>query len=816
MAGGYSGNDGPVFMTLTIDGCSVTDSTITGKGSAGGIIGHGSCSAWTDVIIVNSTVSGNTITSTGSSNNKAGSVMGTIGAAGQPTTADGVTKTGGMSVSVTTADNTVKSADKVITTIYGRQGTPTGLLEIAGGTYEANPIEEGVSYAAPTEGCIIKQNDDGTYGVAADPAYGKVAKIGDTYYETLAEAIAAAQAGDTVELLADASVEGTAQIPAGVTIKSNGYKILGSIRMLGDLTLDGSLEITGGLWVGKAGETLAATLAGDKLTASYFMFQRGSYTIDADIDAVYGYLSFEGEFEVNSTITTSNTNGEPLYLRGQINLNEGASFIVKNLFLDNANTVLKVKKGASITAGSGVSLTTAGAQLYSSGDISGSISAIDGTTVSLTGGTYTQDVAEYCAKGYQSVKQPGEEQWQVGKLPNAEVVNMGPSTVTSADFGSGYWEFDLMTNAKEPNQTEPFDLQVVLNFIAKDSPEQAAESAYADYFTDFRIKIEGMTSGSIKADEDCYLAGYYAGMWVKVALTGFEIKNGVGYPVISPLFPFTYEMICSDVKDFICGIHLSEKVLNENPNLKVSLDLGMTETVEEMIEGGNFIQVGETYDYTADEMRGPVAISGPDYFTTVTGAVEAALVTGDFVKLVNNAVLEGDLELGGDLVINLGGKTLTAADKTLAIADSVVTITNGTLSGFSAANITLSGNAILTVTEESVAANFRTDADYYVSQNANGTHSIMLKSAFRVFITMVDGEPRIGFFKDCCSGSAPTYTLLGATSLENLAWKVVNYIDADDAAGASTLPLYWAKLDQAADDTKVYRFFKIGPAPAAE
>ena len=32
----------------------------------------------------------------------------------------------------------------------------------------------------------------------------------------------------------------------------------------------------------------------------------------------------------------------------------------------------------------------------------------------------------------------------------------------------------------------------------------------------------------------------------------------------------------------------------------------------------------------------------------------------------------------------------------------------------------------------------------------------------------------------------------------------------------ATLPLYWAKLDQAADDTKVYRFFKIGPAPAAE
>ena len=165
MAGGYNGTDGPVFMTLTIDGCSVTGSTITGKGSAGGIIGHGSCSAWTDVIIINSTVSESTITSTGSSNNKAGSVMGTIGAAGQPTTVNGVEKTGGMSVSVTTSGNTVKSADTVITTIYGRQGTDTGILEVAGGSYETNPIEEGVAYAAPIDGFKIEQNADGTYGL---------------------------------------------------------------------------------------------------------------------------------------------------------------------------------------------------------------------------------------------------------------------------------------------------------------------------------------------------------------------------------------------------------------------------------------------------------------------------------------------------------------------------------------------------------------------------------------------------------------------------------------------------------------------------
>ena len=35
------------------------------------------------------------------------------------------------------------------------------------------------------------------------------------------------------------------------------------------------------------------------------------------------------------------------------------------------------------------------------------------------------------------------------------------------------------------------------------------------------------------------------------------------------------------------------------------------------------------------------------------------------------------------------------------------------------------------------------------------------------------------------------------------------YVEADDAAGASTLPLYWVKLNQAADDANVYRFFKL-------
>ena len=204
MAGGYNGEDGPVFMNLTIKGCSVTGSTITGKGSVGGVIGHGSCSAWTNVVIEETTVEGNTITSTGSSNVKAGAIMGTIGAAGQPTTANGVTRTGGASVSATVAGNTVTSNGTAITTIYGRQGTPTGQLYVAGGSYDNYPIEQGVAYAAPIEGYEIVENADGTYGIQEIPAY--VAKIGDVEYTSLQAAIEAVQEGETVTLLADVNV----------------------------------------------------------------------------------------------------------------------------------------------------------------------------------------------------------------------------------------------------------------------------------------------------------------------------------------------------------------------------------------------------------------------------------------------------------------------------------------------------------------------------------------------------------------------------------------------------------------------------------
>ena len=176
---GYSGNDGPVFTTVTITGCTVENCTIVGKGSVGGVVGHATGDAWTSFGIEASTITGNTITSTSSSDNKAGIVAGTIGAAGTAQTTNGTTLTGGVSVSVTESKNEATSNGTVITTVYGRQGSSTGKLEITGGTYENNPIEDGVSYAAPADGYKLVENTDGSYGVAEDPTY---ATFGKTFY----------------------------------------------------------------------------------------------------------------------------------------------------------------------------------------------------------------------------------------------------------------------------------------------------------------------------------------------------------------------------------------------------------------------------------------------------------------------------------------------------------------------------------------------------------------------------------------------------------------------------------------------------------
>jgi len=382
MAGGYNGNDGPVFMNLTITGCSVTGSTITGKGSAGGIIGHSSCAAWTNVVIEDTTVSGNTITSTGSATNKAGSVMGTIGAAGQPTSANGVTKQGGTFVSATVSGNTVTSGGKTIDTIYGRQGSATGALELTGGSYDEYPIEDNVAYATVTEGYELKRVD-GMYEVVAKP----VASVAGTNYFNLQDAIDAAIAsGETVFLLRDVEC-GAVTVNGTVTIDLKGYTLTGSI-----LAPNAELTIKNGSIVNPNASVSALEINAGKLKLTNVNMDsaRHALRIDGAVEATINGGTYRGAIGTGTgTYHAVNVSGA-----ANVTIKDGTFVGPKGTTADSGAAV-NVQAGATVTIEGGNFSAGKNNTLAAKG------------TLTVYGGSYDQDPKAFLTYGYCAVLADG-------------------------------------------------------------------------------------------------------------------------------------------------------------------------------------------------------------------------------------------------------------------------------------------------------------------------------------------------------------------------------------------------------------------------
>ena len=71
-----------------------------------------------------------------------------------------------------------------------------------------------------------------------------VATVNGVNYYTFTEALAAAQAGDEIVLLADVTLSAELTLPAGITLNGNGKQINGSIVAGGDLTFKGHTKVT--------------------------------------------------------------------------------------------------------------------------------------------------------------------------------------------------------------------------------------------------------------------------------------------------------------------------------------------------------------------------------------------------------------------------------------------------------------------------------------------------------------------------------------------------------------------------------------------
>ena len=144
-------------------------------------------------------------------------------------------------------------------------------VAISGGTFvgfdpSVSPEGEGTSYLAP--GYAPVDNGDGTYGVVAG-----VAQIGTKAYVTLADAVAAAQDGDTITLLSDCSGDGISvkedTFPNGLTIDFAGHSYTVGGKLVGSTgtASNGFQLLKGNTIVMRNGSLFGdASVAGDDTT----------------------------------------------------------------------------------------------------------------------------------------------------------------------------------------------------------------------------------------------------------------------------------------------------------------------------------------------------------------------------------------------------------------------------------------------------------------------------------------------------------------------------------------------------------------------
>lgn len=123
-------------------------------------------------------------------------------------------------------------------------------VSLMGGTYygfdpkDCDAEGKGTNFCA--EAYTSVSNGDNTWSVVADPAFGSVAhnETAGIYYEDLSDALDAADAGDTVQMMNNCC-EDLVLVPAGVTLDLNGNVVETATVLSFGVVMDGMEEVGG-------------------------------------------------------------------------------------------------------------------------------------------------------------------------------------------------------------------------------------------------------------------------------------------------------------------------------------------------------------------------------------------------------------------------------------------------------------------------------------------------------------------------------------------------------------------------------------------
>ena len=263
-------------------------------------------------------------------------------------------------VTVTGGKFTAKAGNKAIKAYDWANNTVSEFtaaekVAVSGGTF-SSAVPEGL--CAP--GFIPTTNGDGTFGVKAG-AY--AAQIGDVKYETLKDAINAANTGDTVKLLRDINTpEISYMISKSLTIDLNGMTVTGSgyDAVFQIDNADAKVVIKNGKVVaveqsGSAGKyTMAiwASKAGCEVTLEGLdVSQKITHTDDPQMDMIY---ASGGTITINSGNFVSGTPEWTLNCYGESYTSGEANIIVKGgtfANFDPANNMAEGKGTNFVAAG---------------------------------------------------------------------------------------------------------------------------------------------------------------------------------------------------------------------------------------------------------------------------------------------------------------------------------------------------------------------------------------------------------------------------------------------------------------------------------
>ncbi len=360
---------------------------------------------------------------------------------------------------------------------------------ISGGTY----AQDMTDYCA--EGFACEQNADGTFGIQEVV----VAKVGDVEYTSLQEAVDAATTGQTIILLADVELTETLTIPADKTIALdlNGKAVSmadasGATAAL--IKNNGNLTITDGT-EGKAGKLSfnSTTPSANNGYASNTISNYGTITIEAGTieNTTVGGACYALDNYAGSTATinggkltaektavrifnwtngdaakaTLNVNGGEIYSKDgyAINVNSGnAPAVALNITGGTITTddtdynlavYVYVNTGtaenftASVTGGTfngyyalnGITSATMakGAVSITDGTFEGVICYGEPAYGFISGGTYAQDVNDYCAEGFACEQNAdgtfGIQEVVVAKIGDAEYTSFKDALAAAQD-----------------------------------------------------------------------------------------------------------------------------------------------------------------------------------------------------------------------------------------------------------------------------------------------------------------------------------------------------------------------------------------------